>query len=65
MTPEQETFLTECPAWARKAGCKNIEEWRIIKTLASLGWPDRHDRIQELSWNIEHVLRVWDELTEI
>jgi len=64
MSPEQEKFLNDCPAWARKLGVESLPEWQVILSLASLGWPDRFDRIHRLSWLTEHVLREWDGMSE-
>ena len=64
MSPEQEQFLNDCPAWARRAGITNLLQWQICLSLASLPWPDRHDKLDEMKAVVVETLRVWDDMGE-
>ena len=64
MTPEQEQFLNDCPAWARKEGIDSLAEWQLCMSLASFDWPTRHDKLDALKAKIVQVLDYWDAMGE-
>ena len=74
MTPEQEEFYTECPAWARRLGIKNLRLWQIVVQICSFNWEERFDFLARAfeeetltlkeSGLIRKVLEAWDEMTE-
>ena len=60
MTAEEREFMDKCPAWARKAGITNLNQWRVAESIVVLQWPERFDRLDELRFVVEKVLRKWD-----
>lgn len=53
-------FLDECPAWARKAGVKDLREWQFIEHLLPL---DFDNRLATLDL-VRRVLEYWDKMGE-
>jgi len=72
MTPEEETFFNECPAWARKLGVADLKLWNFIESIMPYDWPDRFDFLQSGEVRISseedticrRVLEAWDAMSE-
>lgn len=57
---EEEKFMDECPAWARKSGVRTLLQWQVAQSIVTLDWPKRFDRLDEMRFVVEKVLRAWD-----